>query len=584
MTKAVLEDASSGADTSRTKRTVVADLPHRVPATLYASLMARLDRIGSTAREVAQIGAAIGREFSFELLARTSQRTRSDLGAALDRLVEAGLIFQRGTRPEATYLFKHALVQDAAYSTLLRRPRQELHARIADALLSASDPASVAPEIVARHMQSAERHAEAIVYWRKAGEQAVRRAGNHEAVGHFRRALSLLEAQPEGSERGRTELAVLSQLTPALVSIHGIAAPEVGATAERATELGRRLEASEELAPSIANLWLFHFGNGRPDAAQKVADDLFRIARELDNPEILLEAHHTAWPVQVQRGALTDAIRSVEAASALYDEERHSHLRFLYMGHDPMVCGLGYSSHLHWALGYAARARDAVEQTLRLARRLKHEPTLAVGLWFTTETQMRLGDVESVMSNTAELLELSEQYGIPLQRAIALVYRGWALTSHGKEEGLALSEEGISLLERIGVRVFLPRSYFPLAEAYFIAGRYAEGLKHVENGLSVAPEVSETFAVPGLLQVRGKLLRAMGQRSEDAEASLTQSLELARSLGAKSLELRAATELARLWRDQSKRDEARSLLAPICSRFADGLDEPDVKEARGLLA
>jgi class 3 adenylate cyclase/tetratricopeptide (TPR) repeat protein len=297
MTRAVLEAAS--ADTLRTETgvSIAAELEHAVPATLHASLIARLDRIGSTAKEIAQVGAAIGREFSYEFLAATSQRSSSQLKEALARLVEAGLIFQRGTPPQATFLFKHALVQDAAYSTLLRGARRNLHARIADALVAASHAESVVPEIIALHMQSADRCAEAIDYWRKAGEHSVRRANNREAVAHFNRALSLLETQPQTSERWRIELAIRSQLAPALMSVHGWAAAEVGEVVERATDVGGRLESSEELAPSIANLWLFHYANGRLDAAEKISDDLLKIGRELNSPEVLLQGHHTAWPV-----------------------------------------------------------------------------------------------------------------------------------------------------------------------------------------------------------------------------------------------------------------------------------------------
>ena len=410
------------------------------------------------AKEIAQVGAAIGREFSYQLLAATSQRSPSHLQQALTRLVETGLIFQRGTPPEATFLFKHALVQDAAYSTLLRGARRDLHARIANALLAVSHTESVVPEIIALHMQSAERSAEAIVYWRKAGEQSIRRANNREAVAHFHRALSLLEEQPQTTERWRTELAILSQLGPALMSVHGWAAAEVGEVVERATEVGRRLESSQEIAPSIANLWVFHYASGRLDAAEKISDDLLRIARDLNSPEVLLQAHHTAWPVRWGRGALTDAVGHIDAGLALYDEEHHAHHRFLYLGHDPAVCGLAIASQLYSTLGYPTQAADSADRALALARRLNHEPTLVHGLWFVVELQMTRRDVAGVTANTTELLKLAEQYGLPQPRAMGLVYRGWALASSGNEkEGLALAEEGVTLLERSGARVFLSR-------------------------------------------------------------------------------------------------------------------------------
>ena len=583
VTRAVLEAARADASCGKTGVPIQAKLDRAVPATLHASLTARLDRIGSTAKEIAQVGAAIGREFSYQLLAATSQRSPSHLQQALTRLVETGLIFQHGTPPEATFLFKHALVQDAAYSTLLRGARRDLHARIANALLAVSHTESVVPEIIALHMQSAERSAEAIVYWRKAGEQSIRRANNREAVAHFRRALSLLEAQSQTTMRWRTELAILSQLGPALMSVHGWAAAEVGEVVERATQVGRRLESSQEIAPSIANLWVFHYASGRLDAAEKISDDLLRIARDLNSPEVLLQAHHTAWPVRWGRGALTDAVGHIDAGLALYDEERHAHHRFLYLGHDPAVCGLAIASQLYSALGYPTQAADSGDRALALARRLNHEPTLVHGLWFVVESQMTRRDVAGVTANTIELLKLAEQYGLPQQRAMGLVYRGWALASSGNEaEGLALAEEGATLLERSGARVFLSRTYGVIAEVHLIAGRYADGLRQVEKALHIASDIGKSFYLPRLFQLRARLMEASGQIDE-TEASLRRSLELAVLQGARTLELRAAISLGGLWSRQGKSDQARQLLRPICDWFTEGHDTSDFREARALL-
>jgi class 3 adenylate cyclase/tetratricopeptide (TPR) repeat protein len=584
VTRAVLEAA--GADALRPKADVsIAErLGHAVPTTLHASLIARLDRIGSIAKEIAQVGAAIGREFSYGFLAATSQRSPSQLKESLARLVEAGLVFQRGTLPQATFLFKHALVQDAAYSTLLRGARRNLHAHIADALLAMSQTESVAPEIVALHMQSAERPAEAIVYWQKAGEQSVRHANNREAVAHFHRALSLLEAQPQTSERWRTELTILSQLGPALMSVHGWAAAEVGEVVERAADVGRRLESSQELVPSIANLWIFHYANGRLDAAEKISEDLLRIARELNSPEVLLQAHHTAWPVRWGRGALTEAVEHIDAGLALYDEERHAHHRFLYLGHDPAVCGLAIASQLHSTLGHPARARDMGNRALTLARRLKHEPTLVHGLWFVVESQMTSRDIAAVAADTAELVKLAEQYGLPLPLAMGLVYRGWALACSDKAvEGLEFAEQGITLLERSGTRIFLSRGYSAIADIYLMLGRYADGLRQVEKALRIASDIGESFYLPRLFQIRAGLMQASGQADEVVEASLRRSLELAIAQSAKVFELRAAIGLVGIWRRQGKRKEGRDLLTSTCNFCAEGHDMPDFKEATALL-
>lgn len=584
VTRTVLETVGAVAFRPKVGVSTATKLENTVPVSLQASLIARLDRIGSIAKQVAQVGAAIGREFSYEFLAATSQRSPAQLTEAVARLVEAGLVFQRGTPPHATFLFKHALVQDTAYSTLLRGARRTLHGRIAEALLSVRDTTDIAPEIVALHMQSAERHAEAISYWREAGERSARRANDREAASHFHRALSLLEAQPETNERSRAELAILSQLGPALMNVYGLAAAEVGEVVERAAELGRRLESSPELAPSIANLWIFQFSKGRLDAAEKISADLLRIGRELNDPEVLLQAHHTAWPVRWSRGALANAVEHIDAGLAHYDEDRCAHHRFRYLGHDPAVCGLSIAAQLYSSLGYPARAIDTGNRALTLARRLKHEPSLAFGLWFVVESQMTRSDVEGVIENTLELLKLAGQYGLPLPQAVGRVYRGWALASAGNAvEGLALAEEGLSFLERSGARIFLSRAYGAIAEIYLSSGRYADGLRQVEGALRIASDIGESFYLPRLLQTRATLVEASGQSDEAVEASLKRSLELAIAHGAKMLELRAAIGLADLWRRQSKRKEARLLLRPICDWFTEGRDTPDFKMARVLL-
>jgi predicted ATPase len=349
LTKVILEEALKAAGG-----------PVSVPATLHASLLARLDRLGPDAKEVAQIGAAIGRQFSFELLAASAAQNQPKLEAAITALVEASLVFQRGALRQASFLFKHALVQEAAYGTLLRAHRQLLHARIADALLAArGEDAAAAPEIIAHHLERAGRSLEAVSYWRQAGERAVRRAANREGIEHFRHALGLLETRPESAERLRIELAVLSQLGPALMSVYGWSAPEAGEIVERAAKIGRRLESSADLAPSIANLAVFNIYRCRLDQAAEASVDLFRIARELDDPEITLQAHHCAWPVGWHRGQFAQALQHCDAGLALYDEERYAHHRYIYFGHNPAVCALALGAQAHWARVSGARHAPA---------------------------------------------------------------------------------------------------------------------------------------------------------------------------------------------------------------------------------
>jgi class 3 adenylate cyclase/predicted ATPase len=581
LTKAVLEGAIAASQISAVPRT-----SSTVPATLHASLMARLDRLGPAAKEIAQIGAAIGREFSYRLLTAVAQQNEIKLQAALGRLVEAGLVFQRSGLPHATFLFKHALVTDTAYGTLLRGRRQFLHSRIADALLSTTgeEPAA-APEIIALHLQNAGRLAEAIVYWRNAGEQAVRRAANREAIEHLRRTLSLLEAQPETAERWRAELAVLSQLSPALISVHGRSAPEAGEAIERAVEVGRRLDSSADLAPSIANLWFFTMARGRIDRADEISADLFNMARELNDAEILLQAHHTAWSGQWIRGLFAEASNHINEGIALYSEERHAHHRYVYLGHDPSVCGLGIGAIVQWALGYPVRSMQLEGEAVALGRRLRHAPSLTHALWFTCDAQAERGDAASVMDTATQLLRLSEEHGFFHHRANASVFLGWALACSGEvAEGIARLEEGIGALVKMGAQVNLTRSLCLMAEAHLSARHYAKGFDQVAKALEIASKTGEEWYVSRLYRVRAELqLRANSADGEAVEMNLRNALSVARQQGGKGLELRAGISLARRWLDSERHDDARNLLAPIYGWFTEGFDTPDLKEAKALL-
>jgi predicted ATPase len=372
MTKAVLEAKSE--DEAQQSSAL------SVPATLQASLMARLDRLGA-AKELAQIGAVIGREFSYALLAAVVRRSEEKLGSALDGLIQAGLLFRQGVEPHATYLFKHALIQDAAYGTLLRSSRQQLHGRIASILEAEfPDMVEVQPELLAKHCTEAGLDERAIKYWRTAGEKAVRRASNREAIGHFRRALALNEKQPPDHDRSVTELAILSQLGPALMSVHGWSAPEVGIAFERAECLARELKNSIDLAPPLAGLWLFHTARGQFPRAEEIANELFNVAHTLHDPDILLQAHHCTWPIRWVRGALTDAKAHADAGLGLYDEVRHARHRLLYHGHDPAACALSIKSVLLWLLGYPTQGLQSEHEVINFARRLQHVPSLANAL------------------------------------------------------------------------------------------------------------------------------------------------------------------------------------------------------------
>jgi class 3 adenylate cyclase/predicted ATPase len=560
-------------------------VPLAIPTTLHASLLARLDRLAPV-REVAQIGAALGRHFSHELISAVAAMPQPQLEDAMAQLVRAELIFRRGAPPDAEYTFKHALVQDAAYGTLLRGRRQALQARIA-ATLERQFPEIVAarPALLARHCAEAGLTKKAINYWRTAGEQAVHRASNREAIGHFRQALALNEKQLPDVERSRTELAILSQLGPALMSVHGRAAAEVGAVFERAGEVARQLESSVDLAPPLAGLWLFHLTRGQFARAEEIVDELFNVARNLDNRDILLQAHHAAWSTGLFRGMFTDARTHVDAGLALYDEARHAEHRFLYLDHDPAVCALSMGALLRWLLGYPNQGIHEEHDAITLARRLQHAPSLANTLSYVGFAQIARGDTAAATATASELLALSGEYGLPQMRGIALMCLGWNMgQTKDVGEGLRYLEQGLAERIQLGLRTLLPFSIGLLAETHLKAQRYAEGIEQVNLALAASYEIGEQWFLPRIHMLRAQLLQQQACPNVDAaEASLRMAIDVAQAQCAKGWELRATTLLARLWCDQSKRTEARDLLAPMYGWFTEGFDTPDLKEAKALL-
>jgi class 3 adenylate cyclase/predicted ATPase len=581
MTKDVLE--AVGEEAAERPVAAISSLSVAVPASLHASLMARLDRLGS-AKEIAQIGAVIGREFSHFLLAAVMRKAEGELETELERLITAGLLFRQGVLPHATYLFKHALVQDAAYGTLLRSSRQQLHGQIASTLEEEfPEIVEVQPELLARHCTEAGLDEQAIKYWRTAGEKAVRRASNREAIGHFRRALALNEKQAPDVGRSLTELAILSQLGPALMSVHGWTAPEVGVAFERAEHLARELESSIDLAPPLAGLWLFHTARGQFSRADEITKELFDVAHTLHDSDVLLQAHHCAWPIRWFRGALTDAKAHTDAGMGLYDEVRHARHRFLYLGHDPAVCALSIKSVLQWLLGHPTQGVRSERDAIDLARRLQHVPSLAHALWFVCQAQVARSDAVAVVNTANELLTLSEEHGLPQTRAVALAYLGWAIgQTEDVSRGIRRLEEGLAMYNRLGVRSNLCLTICLLAETYFMAEQYEKGMEQANLAIATSSEIGDRWCLPRIHTIRARLLQTFRQ-VDAAEASLQLAVDIAAAQSAKGAQLQAVNSLARLWREQGKPQQARELLAPVYSWFTEGFDTRDLKEAKSLL-
>jgi class 3 adenylate cyclase/predicted ATPase len=559
--------------------------PIAIPSTLHASLLARLDRLAS-AKDVAQIGAAIGREFSYAIVAAVSALPEQVLQAALSRLVEAELIFQRGVPPDVRYQFKHVLVQDTAYATLLRASRKELHARIAQ-LLEAQFPhtAETQPEVLAHHYTEAGLLEPAIVYWHGAGKYATKRSANVEAVAHFSRALELLERLPDRAAHAELELQLLIALGPVLMMTRSSTAPEIARVYANARKLAQETGRSAELFQSVAGSFIVAFSRSDLPAAGRVVGELFDIAQGQDDNGLLLQAHHAAWPMAMTTGDLLSAWRHGEAGLALYRRDAHGHHAHIYYGHDPGVCGYTMGGVIRATLGYPDHAIQHMDRGLALARDLAHPPTLGHGLWLAAEMRQICREPRAVEELTGALLTVMSEHGSAVSVANATMLRGWARTLQGQvEEGLAELREGLAAWRATGSKVFVPYRFARAADACRVAGLAGPGLRFIAEALEAMEGSGDRWFEPELHRLRGALLLLSGGDRHEVEACYRRALGVARDQSARLLELRVATSLAQLWRDQGKHANARDLLAPVYNWFTEGFDLPDLKDARSLLA
>jgi class 3 adenylate cyclase/tetratricopeptide (TPR) repeat protein len=573
MTKAVLEAESEG-EARRTAATVPS-AALAVPASLHASLMARLDRLGP-AKEVVQIGSAIGREFSHALLAVVARQPEAELGSALDRLIAAGLLFRQGVPPHASYLFKHALVQDAAYGTLLRKPRRALHARIAETLESQfAEIAETQPELLAHHCAEAGLNEKAVGYLLKAGQQAYVRSAMTEAVAQFQKGLDLLPSLPDNRGRQQQEIDLQIGLGHALQASKGFAAPTAEAYG-RARELVEQLDARDYLASLLHGLWTLHYVRGELKVALALAEELENFGKAHHNLSALLVGKETRGLTSFQLGELTTARALFEQCDA-FDEALRAGAaaaNVLVLRDPCLAVTLG-------AQGYIEQGRTRLNAALTEARGLQHAYTSANVFQWASIFELVISSPHEALRYALEETSLSNEHGFPMGVAWGNFLQGFSLTALGRpEEGLDLMTKGLSSLRAMSAVVGTPWILTALAAAYGALGRPVEGLDCLGEAAKIIEKNGEwVFELP---LVRGDLLLATGDRIM-AEESYRRALAIATQQGAKTAELRGATVLARLWRDAGKRTEARNLLAPVYNWFTEGFDTPVLMEAKALL-
>jgi class 3 adenylate cyclase/predicted ATPase len=559
--------------------------PLAIPTTLHDSLMARLDRL-ATVKSLAQLGATLGREFSYELLQAVSPWDEGTLQRGLHQLVEAELLYQRGLPPLATYVFKHALIQDAAYQSLLRSTRQQQHQRIAQ-VLEAQFPEIVEtqPALVAQHYTEAGLIEQAIPYWRRAGQQARQRSANLEAARHFTTGLELLAMLPETPARAQQELDLQIALGLVLIDTMGRGAPEVEQTYARARALCQQVGDAPQLFSTLQGLCGFYRSRGVLPTARELGEQLYQLAQREADPTHLLEAHGALGGILFYLGDYAAARTYLEQGLTLIDPTAQRALVLRSNVTTGVTWCLVHAALTLWCLGYPAQARQRSQEALALAQEQAPPYSLGLACHYAASLHHHCREALAVQAQATALLTLATAHGFPLWAGFGTCWRGWVLAMQGQgTAGLAQLHQGMTAVLATGQELGRPFCLVLLAEAAGQVGQVDEGLRLLAEALMALEESRRGDLLAEAYRLQGELLlRQALPEAAQAEACFQRALTVARRQQAKSWELRAAMSLSRLWQHQGKRVEARDLLAPIYGWFTEGFDTTDLQEAKVLL-
>jgi predicted ATPase len=556
-----------------------------IPSTLHASLLARLDRLAAV-KDVAQMAAVIGREFPYALISAVAGLPQKDLQVALARLVAAELVFQRGVPPDAKYLFKHVLVQDTAYASLVRNRRQELHAEIARALESRfPDIVASEPEVLAHHFTAAGLAEPGVLYWQRAGQQAVDRSAYAEATRHFSAGIELLAELPDTPARTRQEIALHIAVGAAQIVVKGHAAAEVEHSYLRARELCERIGEDAELIPIFFGLWRCYIARPQLRKALELGLSLRQLALKADGMALGVIADYTVGLSRYFLGEFPEARQSLETGIAHYAFQMRE-APFFRIGQDPGVGCRSYGAMCLWMLGFPDQAVSRGRDGLALARDLNHPFSVAFARCMLACVAQNRRDMATVHQQADAALALATEQRFPVYAGLATILRGWALTIERKcEDGLVDVQKGMAAWRELGVGGWRPSFCIMLAEAFIALGKTEDALGTLDEAQSLMESTEERWWEAEVYRLRGLVLSKQSSllSQQKAENWFRRALDVANRQHGKSLELRAAISLARMWRDQGKHGEAHDLLAPIYGWFTEGFDAVDLKEARTLL-
>jgi predicted ATPase len=553
----------------------------RVPDTLSDALMERLDRVAPS-RRLAQIAAVIGREFSYDLLSAASQIDEDDMQSALSLLEQADIIYRVGISPFVRFAFKHVLLRDAIYDSLLKSKRQQIHADIA-AILVHDFPKLVEnqPEVLALHYQEASNHQMAIRYWFESGQRALAHSANVEAIANFRKALQLLNALPETPERIKQEIDIQLALGIPLIAVRGYTAAETREAFSRARTLCLRVGDIPEYFQALFGLWGNHWMCGKNDEALRMADEFLSRSRALSDPVLLMVANRVMGSTLLTLGDFQSSASHFEETIRLSTGREERPLYNLYMV-GPRAASLLLLSWDLWILGYPDQALSRVSEALALGKDLGHPYTVAFAHYMTSVVHLLRGDAAHALESAERSFEMSQEQRFSLYAILSRISRGRAIGELGRlGEARVELTQGIDEARRNGVGFMLPMMDSWLADVHTKTGENEYALSFVERALTNIGDVTGRSWEAELHRQRAQILLALDpSKLREAESHLQKSIEVARGQSAKSLELRAATDLAELWRTQGRPDEARALLEPICHWFNEGAETADLRQAR----
>jgi class 3 adenylate cyclase/predicted ATPase len=555
-----------------------------IPTTLHDSLMARLDRLGD-AKEIAQLAATLGRAFPYELLQAVSPWNEGRLQHALTQLVEAELLDRRGVPPHTTWVFKHALIQETAYQSLLKTTRQQYHRQTVHILEQRfPDVVETRPELLAYYCMEAGLPGQAVPYWQQAGQRAVERSANVDAISHFTEGLELLKTLPETSEHVQRELTLQLAMGAPLLMLKGHTAPEVEYTYARAYELAQKLGETPQRFSALVGLWRFNLSKSSLRTAHELAKQCFTLAERLQRPALLQEANLMLGSTLFYLGEFAPALVHFEQGIALYDPQR-CRSQGISSGIDPGVTCLSWLAWTLWFLGDPDNAVNRSREALILARQLSHAYSLGFAMFFASTLHTWRREVQIVQELSEGVIALASEQGFVRWLAGGMIKRGWALVEQGKvEEGIEQLHQGLVEWRAMGGELGVPSLLTQLVDAYQKGGQREKGLQVLEEAIAIVDKNAERYYEAELYRLKGECLLGRAVPDEHrAEACFRQALDIARHQQAKSLELRAAMSLSRLWQQQGNRAEARQLLAGILGRFTEGFGTPDLQDAKALL-